>query len=609
MILNSNNIEKWFFDYFEGELTVLERKEVEQFVLNNPEYQADFKSWSDAYTTSNYTAIPVYVAPASLYAKIAFYETTSFRIVTSIVTIFTLSTLGIWSFGKLNVRSAELTANNYEQESYDKTVFQRLSFNYLAQLNDSDETDALKIRVHSKNNPSNVTNDTLQAQNNSLKLAAPNVINTSDYKDYNDFTDGNINNEFGSLDFELNQPEIETSYLSNDNKITKVLLLKVSKIKNESSSSKNIHKNDNYYLKFISKRNEYKFLDFRNSSVKGVSTLIKDDRTKSTNVAEISESEQKRTHSNSSSSGSTKKSFADKLKNIDLGLMNINDPIFEIANYQLLTLNPSLSGQLGFSRLKSQYRNLWLGSDQNIQLAGISFDSYINKLKAGFLINANSFLFNKDAKASSVSFAYSQKFEISKEQSIAATIEYTLSNLTTSQPFTQNFEIIPGSITSASRLNELSRKDVWHNLGVSSFLNGKYFYGGVNVTNILGNSISSNENSSFISQLNYSVQLGTDYKKSFYSNFVIAPYIVFNKFGDRNECWFGTSIRYKGLIAGLTASTALSSKVFIGVQSSKFRFVYGYDLNKTNFQIGNYKGNHEVSFRILLGSKYNNWSR
>jgi hypothetical protein len=171
-----------------------------------------------------------------------------------------------------------------------------------------------------------------------------------------------------------------------------------------------------------------------------------------------------------------------------------------------------------------------------------------------------------------------------------------------------SIEFAPGLFLSESRLNQLKQKDVWHNLGVSSFYNGKYFYGGLNVSNILGNSLTTNEQNSPINNLNYSIQLGTDYKKSFYSNFVIAPYVVFNKFGDQKECWLGTSLRYKGLIVGATGSTAKSGKVFGGFQSAKFRLVYGFDMNKSE-ALGKYFGNHEISFRILLGSKYNNWSR
>lgn len=594
MILNSNNIEKWFFDYFEGELTVLERKEVEQFVLNNPEYQADFQSWTEAYSASNDSEIPAYIAPANLFAKIAFYETASFKIAASIISIISLSALGIWSFEKLsfNTQTADV---NYEQKEYFSEVFQRFSYNKLTQI---DENKAYTNTQTSNINVADYESTVHQPTKYNKNAAIPNEIISNDNGVHFDFTTNK-----NTSDSKQTTHLITWSSSEDELTLKKLPLVKESKLKTDHFAINQLSKSDDYHLKFISKRNDYKFLDFRNSSVRGVNASIKDDRIKSTNIAEISETEQQRTHTN------TKKSFIDKLKKIDLGLMNINDPIFEIANYQPLTLNPSLSGQLGFTRLKSQYRSQWINTNHTIQLTSLSLDSYINKLKAGILLNAQTLFFNTNAKATTLSFAYSQKFELSKEQSLAATIEYTLSIISSPQPFTESLELTPGTITPASKLNQLSQKDVWHNIGVSSLYNGKYFYGGVNITNILGNNISTSEKNGVLSHLNYSVQLGTDYKKSFYSNFVIAPYIVFNKFGDRKECWFGTSVRYKGLIAGLSASSALSSKVYVGVQSSKFRLVYGYDLNKKNLELNNYIGNHEISLRILFGSKYNNWSR
>jgi hypothetical protein len=204
-----------------------------------------------------------------------------------------------------------------------------------------------------------------------------------------------------------------------DNMQTVFKLKKSTKLLSEANQDRDIRRSDSYELKFLQKERNYKFLDYRNSSVKGVSTLIKDEREKSSNVAEISESE------GSKNNVYSKKSLAEKIRKLDLGLTNINDPIFEIANYQPLTLNPSLAGQLGFTRLKSFYRNQWLGTQHNTQIGGISIDSYVNRLRAGVALNAQTNIFNSTTKVSTASFVYSQKFELKKEQSISATIEYT----------------------------------------------------------------------------------------------------------------------------------------------------------------------------------------
>ena len=55
-IINSNNIEKWLFDYFEGNLSLHEKIELETYVANNPQYQEDFDSWEGA-ILPNHSAI------------------------------------------------------------------------------------------------------------------------------------------------------------------------------------------------------------------------------------------------------------------------------------------------------------------------------------------------------------------------------------------------------------------------------------------------------------------------------------------------------------------------------------------------------------------------
>lgn len=577
MILNSNNIEKWFFDYFEGELTVLERKEVEQFVLTNPEYQTDFKAWKDAYNSSNETVIPAYVAPASLFVKVAFYETAAFRIAASLILLLSFGTITSWFL--LSNTTATNTVSSYQITNYNPTLFSRFTYSYLSEGDQS-------MAIQGIQNNGTSTKFTVSVPQTEFPISTVHQHNL---------------NEIATATPVLNLITNQTN--QTNNQLVKYSVRKETQLISKRLLANTVIKSADNSVNSIPNTKNYKFLDFRNNSVKGVENTIKDNRTKSTNVAEISDGYTGKSNNN------RKKTILEKLKTIDLGLMNINDPIFEITNYQPLVLNPSLIGQLGFTRLKSYYRNQSSQMSNPIQQMGVSFDSYINRLKAGVLFNAQTLVFNTASKASTFSIAYSQKFELSKEQSVAATLEYSVFSLSTNQPFTQNFELNAGFMANANRLNELASKDLWHNLGVSSFFNGKYFYGGLNVTNLLGNHYTSTEEKSFLSDLNYSIQLGTDYKKSFYSNFVIAPYIVFNKFGDRKELWMGSSLRFKGFISGLTVSSQMAAKAFIGVQTSKYRIVYGYDINKKNIDFNNYIGNHELSFRILLGSKYNNWSR
>lgn len=47
-MIGKNNIEEKLFDYFEGDLSANEAKELENFVKDNPEYQVDFDAWKQS---------------------------------------------------------------------------------------------------------------------------------------------------------------------------------------------------------------------------------------------------------------------------------------------------------------------------------------------------------------------------------------------------------------------------------------------------------------------------------------------------------------------------------------------------------------------------------
>lgn len=67
-IITKENIDKWLFDYFEGNLTFHEKKEVEQFIKSHPEFQDDFDAWSQTIVEET----PVYYAGVDGLQKASF---------------------------------------------------------------------------------------------------------------------------------------------------------------------------------------------------------------------------------------------------------------------------------------------------------------------------------------------------------------------------------------------------------------------------------------------------------------------------------------------------------------------------------------------------------
>ncbi len=576
MIIHSGNIEKWFFDYVEGNLTTLELKELENFVLEHPEFQDDFRAWKESVNNKE-EEIPVFTPMSSLYAVIPFYETITFKVVSAFILLFATFSGGMY-IANIEDLVAEYHSNQLEEELVAKqnVNFAQPLFNVL-------------LNSHTNYKVKN-SQHLYKAKKNDLN---PNLINNIIIsKDV-------INEKMDKLAiyFVENENLQEEYFTTEDNELFKSL-----------------NKNDKSLNEILERKSrKYAFLDFKNKDGFGISNKkLKDDNSKKdikqvTNLAAISEG----TIDGGKANKKRKKLF-DNLKYIELGLGNINDPIFISPNYNTVKINPSLSGELGFTRVESIYRNQWTGAKFQSSYGSVYGDTYFSKLKAGMSVGVNYLnSLNGGFKNVEMNYSYVQKIKLTKDANLSVGATYSLTSINAESELGGfSYEVTNGSYLNMNSYIAKSGKYI-SNAGLSSWYSGKFFYGGFNVTNLLNTSLMGSQESdvSYINGLDYTMQIGTDYRKSIYSNTVLSPYVVLQKEGTKVENWGGVTFRHKAIILGLSGSDDLSAKGIIGFQGNSLRLLYGYDLSKSDYN-KKYIGSHEVSLRILFGNKTNsNWSR
>jgi len=49
MNINKSNIDEVLFDYFEGNLSLQDKMQVDKFISENPSFQGDFKAWESSF--------------------------------------------------------------------------------------------------------------------------------------------------------------------------------------------------------------------------------------------------------------------------------------------------------------------------------------------------------------------------------------------------------------------------------------------------------------------------------------------------------------------------------------------------------------------------------
>lgn len=595
MIINPNNIDKWCFDYFEGNLTSHEQIAFERFILEHPEYHAEFQAWKNA-SDSDDEKVPVYLGMESLLVGAPFYATFSIRLTVGL--LFTFS-LGTYVFLQLNQPEKEYSLSNRSVEMNWSPEEHRLAVVRFIDHAYGDyevKTNVItNVVTHYEYVVNESANNDVEVQESALDI---DVIAESEAQ--NELISENYTDDFFSAEVEQNVLTFQQNGNIANNQINVELA--------EEAIYKEDHRTLFDHLGIDAEK--YGFLDFNNGKVKGLgngnTSKYKANNNKNDNHATISQNKGK---VGKSGGGHSKKNknFFESLKYLELGFTNINDPLAIVPNNNTIGLNPALAGQLGVTRLKLNARNQWWDTEGSLYRGVVSFDTYIEPIQGG-IAYASQYDISADGnrQIAKHSFTYAQKISLSKMANLSVGVTYELSKGKSVGNQSALYEFYVNSPVSALNLNQNWKND----LGVSAWYSGKYFYGGFNVTNLLGNTFTASheENTSYINQLNYSVQLGTDFKRSILAKSVISPYLQYNKMGELNDLWLGSAVRIRGFVMGGSVATSKSAKVLLGLQGNKMRFTVSSDYSKSML-LDKYALSHELSLRILIGNKNNNWSR
>jgi len=606
MIIHKGNLDKWFFDYFEGNLSSHEILELKDYLASNPSAHADFEAWKETYQTSKEKSkrIPLYAGASGLLVETSLLTRINWNVAALLaIVIGSIGTIGYLSFQSPSFSESALSViDNEELKAHFGTTTNNEGIN-ANQINEITSDDLTHFNLNKQRMVRIDFNSIYFARNN---YSNSNVNSTNSNRVVNDFNNSQSSRE--------THPDIvEYLFVNSESHINDFLSINKAKSKSASTillNSKgelevdyNLISEDN--LNTVFQKDKYNFLDFTKVATRGFDRK-KDKRkvTASDNNALISERSFK-----GKSDDKVKKVRKNKSIAKELSLYNVHDPIF-VKSYQLpMQNNYALAGDLGLPRVKFGVRDQFKNSFSNSITMNVSADWYLERLQAGIGVSAQkTALPNIDGTKESYGITYNQKFEIDRLKSFSLALTYNYNSFSLdSDHLNSTF-----ALNSGQDLNlNLSKQNVIGNdLALSTWYNGERFYGGFSVSNLLlsKNTLANLLTGSNNRSIDYSVQLGTDYKTMAYSNFIVSPQLNYEKHSKTHELWLGSTFKYYWIVAGVSASTQKSAKAIAGIQNSKFRLMYGYDLNNSSPENGLFNS-HELSLRILFGTKKANWSR
>ncbi len=558
-MIGKNNIEEKLFDYFEGDLSANEAKELENFVKDNPEYQVDFDAWKQS-------VIPT-VSMQYQYADDLLVKEKS-------------SPKGWlrWASGGallclVGVASVGLVTK------YDG------SQDVVAELQKSQFVEVVTENVNTTNS-SAIVDAKLEITDNKILVKDEVAEDVFSVVNLNTANESKVKERSGG-----NVSEVLNKNITDQNSSIERVPVKAKSSTVKISS--NVAKSDLDALKSEEELNE--LLDgFNIAALKEgayefmLPFAMRKDKTPYENPNQP-------------------KFF----------VTNNKDPYLNYSLAQILEENASFAGNGGEGiRVEYLYRTEWpSASSDNFSTQIISADGFFKKLNAGIgaIINADR-LGHGALNATALSLIYSQKIigkGISFEPSVKGTFNQrsiAWGRITTNDIKDPRNGVLYGSVPFIPE--NLGETEVSNfDLGLGMLVNaGKFYIGGqidhVNQAEYTDPSF----NQTIKMPTKISAMAGTDIYKSQGGKFSFSPSVNYINFGNYNALWMNTQFSFQGFFLAAGAATNEEFMTSLGYKNNLVRLTYGLGFSKPRefsglATVNKYHESHQFSLRVNLHQK------
>lgn len=591
MKINHENIDKWLFDYTEGNLNGSQVRELQNFLKAHPEYQEDLAAFQNA--TLQDEPAGEYKMAAELhqlaqpsYAKYAMAASLALLLLGGGAAL-------IYSSYNSDEASAETVAENPANEE-NTSVFPSTAF--INQYNNewNNLTPAPENNTVNNNETENNIAENNAAVNNN---GSPVIVNNTP-----------VNNNVVPQNSPYS-PQNGNPLLVNNG-----LPVNVNGVNPENGQVVNSTTENTDFSKLnLSPGLAFSDLFKGEEVAQSAFDVLKARRDAMNDNQIIFTPEEYAQHKLKNHHPSRKKFFDPELgfyNNRDHTLLhpgNMNN--MEYAGFAGSSVSPAF---------QMNYRNQWMGNNNSASTYRFSYDQYSRGIGAAWGVGGSYTDFgNGMYTATNAMVMFSPKIRPSKykkhltiEPGISAT--YTQKSLDPSkiQPGME-IEPRPGFVTSAFENQSPTRTELsYFDINMSTLVNTKHFYAVVGVDNITSpsdNLYTNGPEGMVHLPRKFKAAVGTDFKQDYQSAIMVSPQMSFMHQGNVTEVWAGSLLQYdiinidKVISFNIGASVS-SNKQFsstIGMKAGIFKFGYQFDVTKS-YLTGAYYGSHEATLRISL---------
>lgn len=546
---NRENIDRWLFDYTEGNLSVDQEKLLENYILNNPDIEVDLDAWEGSKLVSE---------------EISFRNKENLKrkrritpILLSSVLLFVISA-SIWIISpRLIEKYAEVSSHNNGHSAKKSKV------KILNHLTSSTFTAKSSLNNFKNVNFSEVSENNIS--NNSHPYGAyPKMVVSS----HNQLQGNRI--QFGRNS--LNESNTPQNYLISNTSISELNSDKKLTTFNSELSKFSLKKIDlnsmklNYYL--------LEEVDAAENEAENEQIGLNIDLGKMRLFQKI-----------------------EKVLEKDLGLSNIPDHTYAIPEYSNVDVLFSNIGATSQFRFQSTTTGRWIENKEQRKFSQqITLDGYSRGAQSGFGLQANyDYFANGSIQNWNTCLLFSPKIALSRKISFEPAIRFKIGNKMLNEDRIENHSLVNYESQTTNQFNfdstlAIGSKLWYRDLDLGFTINTPYFYLGGQVSNVLRyqNNIYSNyENMDLRAQNVYNAIIGTQYI-SRNQQIQFSPYCFYERVNS-DRFFGGFSLKLNKVMIGGSYGTGNMASGTLGLSFRNFALyaqsTYGYvqPINRKSF--------------------------
>lgn len=515
------NIDRWLFDYTEGNLSAEQEQQLEQFLMNHPDLELDMDAWEMA---------KVDVAPMVFDQKELLYKKRSYKPALALLSLLILFTTGITLF---------YTSQEDEPRSSRKhTVGSNLA---------SERTQQISAKAGIKINESDQSVSTVNGASISTPVSTPYVStwNTTDQPSFKRTSPQSLTNESQI------STEFSNGFVQDISSNSPVNTFKESTAMDFGKMA--IHPLKNMLI------GGYR-TDFKNEEL----SIQKDIEVSEISLGNIDLFKK-----------------IDQLLSKDIGLSNNQSYDYTISGQSNLDLNFSSVGTTSQTRFQSISSIRSLENPSQLRLNNqLSLDAYSRNMRAGFGIQANYDDFSNGLiKNGNVAVIFSPKIALSRKISLEPAVRFKMGTQTLNEQKMVNESSVEYNTGQVNQFQfdptlAIGRRLWYRDLDAGLTIHTPLFFLSAQITNLFqhNENIYSNNGETLAASRNVNLIAGTQYI-SRNEKLIFAPYALYQNTEYQQQVFGGFSFKAGKAQLGLSYGNLNTGSLSLGYVGKNFALI------------------------------------